>query len=137
MVPAINIILTAIWLNCFAAMDMSHAKQMFHVIENGYVTVNTLSRSDVYNALQGNSVAQMDNIISALDKGVSLLPANAYKGALYMKKASLLSIPSQKLATFNQGKDLLEAEISRQNANAELHFHATDDPGKCTGFFKV
>lgn len=122
MIPVINIVLTAIWLNCFAAMDMGIAKTLFPDKNNENAIVNTVSKKDVYNALEGNSVDQIDNVLLALDNGAPSLPVNAYKGALYMKKASLLNALNQKLNTFNQGKDLLEAEINKQNSNAELRF---------------
>lgn len=48
--------------------------------------------------------------------------AKAYKGALLMKKASLLKRPKYKLETFKSGHDLLESAIENQPGNPEFRF---------------
>jgi hypothetical protein len=46
----------------------------------------------------------------------------AYKGALTMKKASLLEKPGNKLETFKKGKAMLEDAIAKRPDNGEFRF---------------
>lgn len=126
MVSAIYIISTIICLNCFIAMNNSNFifinKHSFCKCNYENDTLNTLSKKEIYDALSGNSLEQIDNIILELDKDTPPLLVNAYKGALNMKKAAFLNSLTQKLNTFNQGKALLETEITKLPLNVELRF---------------
>src|SRR6202044_3966843 len=46
----------------------------------------------------------------------------AYKGALLMRKAGLLSRPKEKLAAFKSGAALLEGCLANDSTNVEYHF---------------
>jgi hypothetical protein len=46
----------------------------------------------------------------------------AFAGAMYMKKAALVSVPANKLKLFRQGQRMLEIAIRQNPGNAEFRF---------------
>lgn len=76
----------------------------------------------VYDALKGNSPETLNRAIEKVEETNSLALYNAYLGALYMKKASFVRAPKDRMTVFNKGKDLLENEIKKNHNNIELRF---------------
>jgi hypothetical protein len=91
-------------------------------IFNYSFTVNSFSKKDFYRALSGNSVEKINQEIGILENGNPVQSADAYKGALYMKKASFPATLNEKLSLFKNGKALLENEIAKQTGNIEFRF---------------
>jgi len=79
-------------------------------------------RKTYYEVLSETSPERIDQKIAEIEKATTSSIKKAYLGGLYMKKASFLKKPKDKLDMFNKGKNLLENEITRNPNNAEYRF---------------
>jgi len=79
------------------------------------------SRQEFYAIMATDNSQKIDEMMSLLKK-TEVSSKNAYEGALIMKKAGLLSGAAKKLSLFKQGRKQLDAEIAKDNDNAELRF---------------
>ena len=80
---------------------------------------NTISRKEYYAVFKGNSITEMESLVSQLEKTYG---QKAYLGALKMKLSGLQKGVNTKLNTFKEGRELLEAEITKQPKNIEWRF---------------
>lgn len=81
-----------------------------------------IDRKSYYEVLSGQSLEKIEQKIAFLEKAGKSSIHNAYLGGLYMKKASFLTKPKEKIDTFNKGKELLETEIKLFPNNTEYRF---------------
>ena len=79
------------------------------------------SRKEFYAAMATEDSQKINEMISLL-KSTEVSGKNAYEAALIMKRAGLIHGSSKKLSLFRQGRKQLEAEIMKDNDNAELRF---------------
>ena len=79
------------------------------------------SRKEFYTTMANENSQKIDEMIDLLKKSV-VSGKNAYEAALLMKKAGLLNGAGKKLTLFRQGRKQLDAEITKDNENAELRF---------------
>jgi hypothetical protein len=83
---------------------------------------NIINTSEVYKALASGSLESINGQIEKLQSSTSDL-AEAYEGALLMKKSGLMKAPAkEKIAVFKSGKQKLESVIARDPNNVEYHF---------------
>jgi len=80
---------------------------------------NTISRKEYYAVFKGNSITEMESLVSQLEKTYG---QKAYLGALKMKLSGLQKGSSTKLKTFKEGRKLLETEIINDSKNIEWRF---------------
>ena len=76
---------------------------------------NTVTIQKYYDVLDTGTLEQVNNCLSET-------LASAKKGALLMKKASLVRKPGDKLKVFKEGSKLLEAEIAKLPKRIEYRF---------------
>lgn len=79
-------------------------------------------RQSVYDALSASEVGVIDEQLKQLEKSENAVSAQAYSGALLMKKAGLVKGPSNKLSVFKDGREKLEAAIEKEQNNGEFRF---------------
>lgn len=79
-----------------------------------------IDRSDFFTAFQGSEIEAIDRLILDIEKRASISLNMAYLGGLYMKKASFLQIPKEKLSLFRKGQGILEKEIHTDPKNPEI-----------------
>ena len=80
-----------------------------------------LEKKALYSALSVGNESALDKQMSVI-KQLKGKQAEAFEGALLMRKSALLKVPVQKLNMFKQGAKLLEASINREPQNAEFRF---------------
>lgn len=81
-----------------------------------------VNKEAFYKAFSSSSVEDINTCIQGLQKEKKSSKANAYIGALQMKRASLLSSPIDKLKSFKSGALMLEQEIKDDKSNVEYRF---------------
>lgn len=86
------------------------------------LNLNAIERSQFYSVFSSDSLEDVNNLIMQLEGESENSTTNAFKGALYMQMAPLLSDPKSKLEAFKKGKILLEKEIGDQPNNIEYRF---------------
>ena len=106
-------LLNSIWLTLFITA-------LF--IFNSSFSNNPFSKKELYIALSDSSIQKIDSVFTKLESTNESPAINAYKGALLMKRASLIKVPKEKLNAFKKGKLLLESEIEKDPQNAEYRF---------------
>ncbi len=82
---------------------------------------NGANQAEFYMALFDDEIELIDDQLGSM----SQFPAKdtlAYEGALLMKKAGLLILPTSKLSSFKEGRNKLEAAIAKDSSNAEFRF---------------
>lgn len=87
----------------------------------GRQKLKTFDRSAFYKVMASGSLATIDaelTIVAAAD----ISEKEAYKGALFMKKAGLLKKAADKLKIFKAGYILLESALKKDSTNGEYHF---------------
>lgn len=75
---------------------------------------------EVIRSSSGDAVHALVGQLEALESPSS--QDQVYLGALYMRMADFQKVPAQKLASFKQGRDLLEQEIEKQPKEVEFRF---------------
>ena len=75
-----------------------------------------------YNVFSGNSIQNIDKLITKLELQEPTSINNAYKGALLAKKANFENNVSIKIKTFKTGIKLLECEIQKFPKETEYRF---------------
>ena len=88
---------------------------------NGLLAQRPIAVEDLYAALSGEDPQPVAQALDMFPEPVST-NERAYKGVLLMKSASAKDGVSEKLETFKQGHELLEAAIAEQPANTEFRF---------------
>jgi hypothetical protein len=78
-------------------------------------------KSAFYHIMATGNRNAVDSELTLLGKEGST-ENDAYKGALLMRKAGLLSMPGEKLRSFKAGRIKLETALSKDSANGEYHF---------------
>jgi hypothetical protein len=78
-------------------------------------------REIFYNTLASDNLISVNAQLEAV-RNSSLLEKNAFEGTLLMKKAAIVSAPSEKLSLFKSGLKKLEAAINADKLNAEFRF---------------
>ena len=81
----------------------------------------TFDRQQFYGIIKSGSAESIDNELALLSDG-TIIERNAYIGTLLMKKASLVSLPKDKLNLFKEGRIKLETAMKSDSSNAEYHF---------------
>jgi len=84
--------------------------------------VASIDRFGFYAAYSTASLEGINNFISKLDNACSSPENNAFLGALFMRKAGLISDRKDQLNLFKKGRVLLEKEIEGSPNNAEYRF---------------
>lgn len=82
----------------------------------------TVDTDKFYAVLSGESVEQIDKLISELELQKATSMNNAYKGALIAKKAGFETNVTTKIKTFKSGVQLLESEINKSPKLLEYRF---------------
>jgi hypothetical protein len=89
-------------------------------------TVNCIWSSEINRAAYYKAMEENDKVLvnAQLFELESVPPGlrQAFKGAMLMKKAGLVSVPANKLKLFRQGHRLLETAIRENPDNAEFRF---------------
>jgi len=80
-----------------------------------------LDRKEYYKVLKAGNLTGIDREL-AVAAGLAGNDGQAYHGTLLMRKAGLLKIPKEKLASFKSGRIKLETAIRADTANVEYHF---------------
>ncbi|MEO6230648.1 MAG: hypothetical protein ABJB11_01335 [Ferruginibacter sp.] len=78
----------------------------------------SFDRSTLYEAMKSNQLNEVTTALTDLEK-TNLPDKLAFEGALLMKKAALLSKPSDKLHSFKAGREKLETAIHQNPDNIE------------------
>ncbi len=81
-----------------------------------------INREVFYKAFTTGDLSEINSVISTLNNEKQTSLNKAYTGALKMKKASLLTLPIEKLKVFKEGALLLEKEIAENESNSEYRF---------------
>ena len=77
---------------------------------------------DVYNVLKGDSIEELETVLTDLKQKKTSPLNNAYIGTLLMKKSDFVKTVKQKVAIFKEGHAILETEISNDPDNTEFRF---------------
>ena len=80
-----------------------------------------INKANCFDAMASSNISVLDAQLSSLSN-VSNTDKEAFEGALLMRKAGVLKIPAQKLASFKKGHKQLEAAIAKAPHNAEYRF---------------
>lgn len=83
---------------------------------------SAINKLEFYNAFKSNEKSIIEKGIQQVKNGNTSNLKNAYLGALIMKSAQFPSTPKEKIAVFKEGKELLEASISKEPKNGEFRF---------------
>lgn len=95
---------------------------VFMVFAGGFAFSQTTGDvKAIYNALALGKPAQVDAQLSKLSS-LSTNDRSAFEGALLMRKAGSVTLPSKKLELFKTGNKKLEAAISKEPSNADYRF---------------
>jgi hypothetical protein len=86
-----------------------------------YHTAQEFNRTDFYHILKSGTSDEIDKELSVIDNSL-LKDKEAYKGALLMKRASVLIMPTDKLDNFKKGAKKLETAIHVDSSNVEYRF---------------
>jgi hypothetical protein len=86
-----------------------------------YHAAQEFNRIDFYHILKSGTSDEIDKELSVIDNSL-LKDKEAYKGALLMKRASVLMMPTEKLDNFKKGAKKLEAAIHTDSSNVEYRF---------------
>ncbi len=78
-------------------------------------------RDAFYAAMASESLDQVNAELTVL-RSSSVKEKEAYEGALLMKKAGLLKIPTEKLKAFKAGRMKLDPALAADADNVEYHF---------------
>ncbi|MBS1646866.1 MAG: hypothetical protein JST67_05955 [Bacteroidetes bacterium] len=81
----------------------------------------SFNKKNFYDAIKSTDSTQINQQI-ALVQQASIKEKQAYIGALFMKKAGVITSKSKKIHSFSHGKESLEAAIQKDSSNAEYHF---------------
>jgi hypothetical protein len=80
-----------------------------------------LDKAAFYTVMDRGNLAEVNNEIDLVE--ASLSPEkDGYTGALLMRKAGLVKLPSQKLKFFKAGRIKFDTAISTNKDNVEFHF---------------
>jgi hypothetical protein len=79
------------------------------------------SKTVYYQTLKKGSLKEINDQLAVID-AASFNNKAAFKGALLMRKAGVVSVPKQKLDFFKSGRIKLETEIKNDSTNTEFRF---------------
>lgn len=82
----------------------------------------TIEKDEFYDILSGESVQNINKLITDLEQQKSTSINDAYKGALISKKANFEKSAAKKIKTFKIGVELLETEIKKNPKQTEYRF---------------
>jgi hypothetical protein len=85
------------------------------------VAVLHFNKTDFYLAMSSKKLETVNDQLAILNTA-SLNSKDAYIGALMMKKASLINNSKEKINLFKSGRKKLEAQIAKDEDNAEFRF---------------
>lgn len=102
-------------------------KTMAKLISSLFISIfiigsSSINKLEFYNAFKSNDKKVIENGIQQVKEVSASNLKNAYLGALIMKSAQFPSTPKEKIAVFKEGKELLEASISKEPKNGEFRF---------------
>ena len=83
---------------------------------------DSFNKKEFYDAFASSSLEEVNSMLSKLENKKTSSLFRAYKGALFMRKSSLLKTPLQKLDVFKKGMQILESEINKFPKNVEYRF---------------
>jgi hypothetical protein len=83
--------------------------------------LQNFDKAGFYSAMASGQLAEINTELSVVEAS-SVREKEAYKGALMMRKAGLLSRAKEKLATFRSGAVKLETCLTKDSGNVEYHF---------------
>ena len=81
----------------------------------------SFDKPSFYAVLKSGKVAGINEQLDFLSTS-SIGEKDAYEGALLMRKAGLVKLPSEKLKLFKKGRIKLESALLKDNGNGEYHF---------------
>lgn len=81
-----------------------------------------LDKKHFYETISSNKLLLIDRELKHLENTTLIPNQNAYRGALWMKKAGLENKSIEKLKFFKKGKELLETAIEKDQQNVEWRF---------------
>ncbi|MEN8119826.1 MAG: hypothetical protein ABFS35_05745 [Bacteroidota bacterium] len=118
-----NIYILFLFFYGFKYIEITNISEGLNINSSKLVVVhNSIDIHKYYSAFSGGSLVKINEMIIFLEKEKASSVVNAYKGALLMKKASLIDIPAKKLKLFKGGRLLLESEIKNNPQNIEYRF---------------
>jgi hypothetical protein len=91
------------------------------VVVQGRQPLQGFDKSSFYAVMASGNVDDINNELIIV-MAVSIPEKKAYKGALLMKKAGLLTKATDKLKFFKAGYILLESALKKDSTNGEYHF---------------
>ena len=89
---------------------------LFIFLTGNFTGQNSSNRDVFYEAMMGKDLKAINGELNKLEG------KEAFKGALLMKKAGLLTEPKDRLKTFKEGRAGLESAISKDSTNSEYRF---------------
>jgi hypothetical protein len=91
------------------------------ILVEGNRLLQSFNKPAFYAVMKSGEIKNIDSQLVIIDL-VPIKERNAYEGALLMKKAGLVQIPSRKLHLFNAGRIKLETAILKDSSNVEYRF---------------
>lgn len=82
---------------------------------------NSIDKKAYYNAFSSANLGLIDGQLNVI-KSISGTDKEAFEGAMLMRKAGTLSVPTKKLSLFKQGHKKLESAIAHNSSNPEYRF---------------
>jgi hypothetical protein len=83
--------------------------------------IQSFDRQDFYAVMKSGKIERVNEELAELSSS-AISEKEAYGGALMMRKAGLVKLPSQKLKLFKKGRIKLETALMNDNKNGEYHF---------------
>lgn len=88
-----------------------------------FSTLSSQINEAFYDVIRSSSTDSVRSLAAELESLESPSSQDqVYLGALYMRMADFQKVPAQKLASFKQGRELLEQEIEKQPKEVEFRF---------------
>src|SRR5258706_14096686 len=78
-------------------------------------------KTSFYTVMASGNIADINDELTIIAT-ISIPEKEAYKGALLMKKAGLITKAADKLKSFKAGCILLESALKKDSTNGEYHF---------------
>lgn len=89
------------------------------IIFNSYAAID---KTKYYSVFESNSLEKIEAEIIVLKKQKTSAEKSAFLGAMIMKKSQFMKTPKEKIATFKEGKNLLEEVIRQYPNNSTYRF---------------
>ncbi len=91
------------------------------VIQGKEVWGEIFNKQAFYNVMASGNVDEINAELISVS-AAPIVEKEAYEGALLMKKAGLMTKPSDKLKFFRSGRIKLESSLIKDSSNGEYHF---------------